>query len=128
VRYLLLIYTAAQNWGHPAVLRTLAMQAEGRAELTAQVQALIQEIAESGELVGGEALADPVNSKTIRVRGSAPVATDGPFVQAEEHLAGYFVVDCESTERAMEIAARFPDARFAAVEVRPVMSSSGEEM
>ncbi|WP_327588068.1 YciI family protein [Nonomuraea sp. NBC_00507] len=128
MRYLLMIYTAAQNCGHPAVLRTLSMPAEGRAELTAQVEALIQEIVESGELIGGEALADPVTSKTIRVRGGAPVATDGPFVAAGEHLAGYVVVDCESTERAMEIAARFPDARFAAVEVRPVMSSSGEEM
>ncbi|RVX45130.1 hypothetical protein EDD27_7907 [Nonomuraea polychroma] len=131
MRYLLMIYTNAQSWGHPAFLRTpeaLAMQEDERAALTAQAEALIQEIVESGELVGGEALADPADTRTIRVRGGAPVATDGPFVEAKEHLAGYFVVDCESTERAVEIAARFPDARFAAVEVRPVMSSSGEEM
>ncbi|MDP4505714.1 YciI family protein [Nonomuraea turcica] len=131
MRYLLMIYTVAQTWGRPAFLRTpeaLALREEGRAELAAQVEALIQEIVESGELIGGEALADPVTSKTIRVRGGAPVATDGPFAAAGEHLAGYVVVDCESTERAIEIAARFPDARFAAVEVRPVMSSSGEEM
>ncbi|TMR09879.1 YciI family protein [Nonomuraea turkmeniaca] len=126
-----MIYTSAQTWGHPAFLRTpeaLSMSEEDRAGLTAQAEALIEEIVESGELVGGETLADPVTSKTIRVRGGVPVTADGPCVEAKEHLAGYFVVDCTSTERALEIAARFPDALFSAVEVRPVMSSSGEEM
>ncbi|MFG1707984.1 YciI family protein [Nonomuraea sp. M3C6] len=131
MRYLLMIYTNAQSWGHPTFLRTpeaLAMPEEARDEMSAQFGALMREIAESGELIGGEALADPVNVKTVRVRGGAPVATDGPYVEAKEHLAGYFVLDCESAERAMEIAARFPDARFGPVEVRPIMSSAGEEM
>jgi hypothetical protein len=57
-----------------------------------------------------------------------PVATDGPYLEAKEQLAGYFVIDCEGPERAAEIAARFPDARFAAVEVRPIMDMSGQEM
>jgi hypothetical protein len=131
VRYMLMIYTNAQTWGHPAFLRTpeaQAMPEEARDDLTAQFEALMRELVESGELVRGEALADPGTIRTIRVRDGAPVATDGPYVEAKEHLAGFFIVDCESTERAMEIAGRFPDAQFAAVEVRPLMSSSGEEM
>ncbi|TMR94777.1 YciI family protein [Nonomuraea basaltis] len=131
MRYLLMIYTNEHTWGHPAFLYTpeaQAMPEEGREELSAQFGALMQELVDSGELVGGEALADPVTTKTVRVRGGAPVATDGPYVEAKEHLAGYFVIDCENAERAMEIASRFPDARFAGVEVRPMMSSSGEEM
>jgi hypothetical protein len=57
-----------------------------------------------------------------------PAVTDGPFAEAKEQLAGYLVVECESPERAVEIAARWPDARYAAMEVRPIMHTSGEEM
>jgi hypothetical protein len=57
-----------------------------------------------------------------------PAATDGPFAEAKEHLAGYDLVDCESIERAEAIAARIPDARLVAVEVRPVMDLAGWEM
>jgi hypothetical protein len=64
----------------------------------------------------------------VRVRDGATHVTDGPFVEAKEFLAGYYIVDCETVERANELAARIPDARFTAVEVRPVMESSGMEM
>ena len=47
--------------------------------------------------------------------------TDGPFAEAKEQLAGYFVVECDSLERAIEIAAKRPDAKFWAVEVRPIV-------
>jgi hypothetical protein len=90
--------------------------------------ALLTEIAESGELVDHAPLADPINTKTIRVRDEVLETTEGPFLESKEHLAGYFVVDCDSAERATEIAARFPDARYCAVEVRPVMDLSGMEM
>ena len=73
------------------------------------------------------ALADPVNTWSIRVRNGVPATTDGPYVETKEHLAGYLLVDCESPERASEIAARIPDARFAAVEVHPIMDMSGQE-
>jgi len=59
------------------------------------------------------------------VRGGLPAATDGPFIESKEQLAGYLLVDCPSPERASEIAARLPDARFAAVEVRPVTDLPG---
>jgi len=75
-----------------------------------EVDALMKELTESGELVGGEALADPSNTKTVRGRASFPVITDGPFAEAKEHLGGYLVVDCESLEGATEIAARWPNA------------------
>ena len=63
------------------------------------------ELTESGELVGGQALADPSTTRTIRQRGGQPAVTDGPFVESKEQFAGYLVVDCESLERAIEIAA-----------------------
>jgi hypothetical protein len=131
VKYLLLIYSNQENWEHPLFLRHpdyLALPADEREKLARQAADLRRELTESGELVGGEALADSMTSRTVRVRDGLPVTTDGPYVETKEQLAGYIVVDCERPERASEIAARIPDARFAAVEVRPIMDLSGLEM
>ncbi len=131
MKYMLLIYGNPENWEHPLFRqdpRFLAMPEEERAELTRQAEAVHEEISASGELVSGTALADPVNARTVRVRDGVPVTTDGPYGEAKEQLAGYFVIDCDSPARAAEIAARFPDARLSAVEVRPIMDASGEEM
>lgn len=88
----------------------------------------MREIVESGELVSGAPLADPGATRLVRVRDGGTDVTDGPFIEGKEQLAGYFVVDCESEQRACEIASRFPDARFATVEVRPIMDLGGQEM
>lgn len=131
MRYLLLIYGNPKNWEHPLFLRDprfLALPEAEREELTRQAEALHREITESGELLMGAALADPGSTRTVRVRDGVPAATDGPYIEAKEHLAGYLVVDCESPERAAEIAARLPDARFAAVEVTPITDTAGTEM
>jgi hypothetical protein len=131
MKYLVLIYSNPQSWGHPTFSRTtefLAASPEEQDEMTAQFEALMKEIHESGELIGAAPLADPVNTTIVRVRDGVPATTDGPFVEAKEQLARYFVVDCETVERATEIAGRFPDARFARVELRAIMHSSGEEM
>jgi len=55
-------------------------------------------------------------------------ATDGPYAEAKEQLAGYLMVECETKERAVEIAARWPDAKYFTMEVRQLMSNSGTEM
>ncbi|AVT34546.1 hypothetical protein C6361_17570 [Plantactinospora sp. BC1] len=132
MKYMLLIHSNPQNWGHPTFLHTAeaqAMSPEERAELSRQFETLLAEIVESGELVTAEALPDPAQTRTVRAPDGVPAVTDGPFVEAKEQFAGYFIVDCESPERATEIAARFPDVRFGgAVEVRPIMERSGQEM
>ena len=92
------------------------------------MDALMAELTESGELVGGEALADPSNTKTVRVRDGVPAITDGPLAEAKEHFGGYLIVDCETAERATEIAARRPNAQFAAMEVRPIMDAGGDDV
>lgn len=131
MKYLLLIHSNAENWEHPLYLHSpefLALPTEERDELTRRVDALHRQISETGELVGGAALAHPVNAKTVRLRGGVPATTDGPYVETKEHLAGYLVVDCDSLERASEIAAQIPEAGITAVEVRPIMDTSGQEM
>ena len=96
----------------------------------AHMMAIHEELAASGELVGAEGLTGPEAAKIVTHDGvGAPVVTDGPFPESKEFLAGYWLVDVESEERAIEIAARTsaapgpggkPTAR--AIEVRPVMS------
>ena len=120
MKYMLLIYN------NPATYQ--AWPEEERAAIFGEVDALMNELSESGELVGGEALADPSNTRTVRVRDGVPAITDGPFAEAKEQLAGYLIVECERPERAAEIAARWPDARYFAMEVRPVMDEAGMEM
>ena len=129
MKYVLLIYSNPASWEHPMFLHQHeAISSEERDARMSEFTALLEEIAESGELIDHAALADPLISATVRVRDDVLDVTDGPFVDAKEHLAGYFVVDCETAERAKEIAARFPDARSCAVEVRPIMDLSGMEM
>jgi hypothetical protein len=119
MKYMLLIYSNPETW---------KLMANDIDSVMAEVQEIIAELTASGEWVGGEALADPLNTRTVRVRDGAPAVTDGPFLEAKEHLAGYCVIECDSVERALEIAARWPDARYNAVELRPVMTESGAEM
>src|SRR5207249_10911304 len=94
-----------------------------------------QELTESGELVGTEGLTGPEAAKIVTHDGAgAPVVTDGPFAESKEFLAGYWLVDVESEERAIEIAAKTsaapgpggrPTART--IEVRPVMTRDIEQ-
>jgi hypothetical protein len=96
--------------------------------MSAEMDALIAEITASGELIGGEALADPTQARTIRPVAGTPVVTDGPFMEAKEHFAGYLIVDCESLERAVDIASRWPNAQIGAMEVRPLMTENAGEL
>jgi hypothetical protein len=95
--------------------------------LMAEMEALMDELRQSGELLSTAPLADPVNTRTVRPRDGVPVITDGPLAEAKEHFGGYLIVDCESAERAVEIAARWPSARFAPLEVRPIMDVGGAD-
>ncbi|MER6945806.1 YciI family protein [Nonomuraea sp. NPDC000554] len=99
-----------------------------RDTLMGEVDAIMKELTESGELIRGEALADPSQTRTVRVRNGVPAITDGPYVEAKEQFAGYLLVECDTPDRAVEIAARWPDARQWAMEVRPVVHQSGPQV
>ena len=89
------------------------------------------ELKEAGELVGAEGLAGPEEARVVRAgKGGAPEVTDGPFAEAKEVLAGYWIVDVDSRQRAYEIAARASAAPGKGgapvnmpIEVREVMSA-----
>ncbi|SER29595.1 Uncharacterized conserved protein [Actinokineospora terrae] len=122
VKYLLLMQI------NNAILDALTEQ-EREVVMTGH-QAFLKTIQESGEMISTHALGDPGTSVTVTTRGGETVVTDGPFVEAKEYMGGYYLVDCESKERAVELARMIPDSRIEglAVEVRPVMFSAGSDM
>lgn len=127
MRYMLLMsYGEAAGVPPTAEWAPEDMKARGDA-----MMALHQELAASGELVGAEGLTGPQAAKLVTHDGiGAPVVTDGPFPESKEFLAGYWLVDVESEQRAIEIAARTSaapgpggKAMGKAIEVRPVMDA-----
>jgi hypothetical protein len=120
MKYVLLIYQAPGAFD--------ALPEDERKALMAEFEEFSEDIKASGEFIGGAALADAPSGRTVRVRDGVPALTDGPFAEAKEQLAGYYIVDCESIDRATEIAAKDPASRLWAIEVRPIMDEAGLEM
>lgn len=123
MKYLILIYSNPQSrqiWA--------ALSAAERAVGWQEYGVLADDLLSSGELIVTEALADP--SLAVRVPASVvlPLATDGPFAEAKEQLAGFFLLECATMERALEVAARVPEAAYGLVEVRPVLDRGGIEL
>jgi hypothetical protein len=90
--------------------------------------ALREDLIATGEMIVSEALADQSLTKRVTVREGQTTTTDGPFAEAKELLAGFFLIECESMDRAIERAARIPEAALGLVEVRPVMDLSGFDL
>jgi hypothetical protein len=119
MKFLLIMHLNPEVWD--------GLTEEERTEIGDGHGAFIDAITGSGELITTQALADPSQSAVVRVRGGQPVVTDGPYLEAKEHLGGFYLIDCESRDRALELAAMIPDAKVEGmgVEVRPVMFSAG---
>jgi len=111
---------------NPAIMEELT-EAE-RQEIMDGHGEFMKTLRESGEMISTEALADPSQSSVVRVRDGVPVVTDGPYLEAKEFLGGYYLVDVASRDRALELAAMIPDARFngLGIEVRQVIFSGGQ--
>jgi DNA-directed RNA polymerase specialized sigma24 family protein len=108
MKYMILTFASQQDYqemaGRPS--EKLAWTPEDYAALGTFMQAFNQELLDSGELAETRGLSAPVHSRRIRLQEGVPVVTDGPYAEAEEVLAGYWVVDCASFDRATEIASR----------------------
>jgi hypothetical protein len=120
VKYMLLIYSNPESWA--------SLSAEQRDGLEEAHETLARELTEQGLLVSAAGLADPITTRTVQVRDDTTTTTDGPYAEAKEHLAGFYLVECDNIDQAIGYAARMPDAEYVAVEVRPVMDMSGLEM
>jgi hypothetical protein len=73
-----------------------------------------------GVLVNRERLRPTSLSTTVRVRDEGLVVADGPFAETKEQIAGFYIIECEDLDEAIEIASRNPGARYGTIEVRPV--------
>ena len=103
------------------------------AALGAFMESFNSELAGSEELVDTRGLTAPAHARRIQLREGSPVVTDGPYAEAEEVLAGYWIVECDSFDRATQIAARLAQTpgpehlrSRAYVDVRPVAESRHE--
>jgi hypothetical protein len=129
MKYVILIHSNPQPWGHP----TSRFTDEGRAQSEEwhergdkEFDALLQEISASGEFVTAMALADPSSSTLYGWNPEGYVATDGPYAETKEQLAGFFLIDTATRERAEEIAAQFAQPG-GTVELRPSMWGDGDD-
>ncbi|MFI6170615.1 YciI family protein [Nocardia sp. NPDC051052] len=129
MKYVILIHSNPQPWGHPTgdyLPEYQAMPPERRDRMTADFEKLLGEMRENGELVTGEALGAPESSRLYRWDDGKPLVTDGPYSEAKEHLAGFFLIDVENQTRAEEIAAQFAGPGET-VELRPTMWPGGDD-
>lgn len=129
MKYVILIHSNPQPWGHPTgefVAESQSIPAEQRKKMNDEFEALLTEMRDNGELISGEALGDPSTSMLFRWSDGKPLNTDGPYSESKEHLAGFFLIDVSGPERAREIGNLF-SGPGETVEVRPAMWPGGDE-
>jgi hypothetical protein len=93
-------------------------------DLAASFQAhgeFIEAAGKAGVHLGGEGLQPVATATTVRVRDDERMLTDGPYAETKEQLGGYYLLECKDLDDALDWAARIPEAKTGAVEVRPVM-------
>jgi hypothetical protein len=117
VLYLLLIYGDEDGWE--------ALSDEERQAAIGEYGALHRDLAAQDKYGGSNELHGVETATTVRVREGDALVMDGPFAETKEQVGGYFLVDAESLDEAIEWAARIPAARRGAVEIRPVVERRG---
>src|SRR5258705_13430992 len=132
---MILTYASQQDYDGMAGKPTdkPAWSAEDFAAMGTFMESFNKELEESGELVETRGLAAPVHTRRLGSQDGVPVVTDGPYAETQEVLAGYWIVECESFDRATEIAAGLvncpaPDfvATSAYADVRPIVESQAD--
>jgi hypothetical protein len=118
MKYLLMIYNNPEVWNALPEEEHQAVWSEGARRW--------QELMDTGEIIMGEPLAPPGEARIVRVPNGLPVVTDGPFAEAKEQFVGFLLVDVVNEERALEIASSWPDAKYAALEVRLVREENAK--
>jgi hypothetical protein len=123
MKYVILIHSNPQPWGHPTDQFTEEGRAQGaeyHERSGRSFEALMEEINASGEFVTALALADPASSTVYGWSPEGHLRTDGPYAETKEQLAGFFLIDCATRERAEQIAEQFAQPG-GHVELRPSM-------
>ncbi|MEV4316188.1 YciI family protein [Actinocrispum sp. NPDC049592] len=97
----------------------------GFEEALKRVNSYADELRRRGVFVSGHPLEAERTARTVTVREGRTLVTDGPFTETHEHLGGYYLLDCETFEEAVELAGMCPLAEVGSIEVRPVAGIPG---
>ena len=116
MQYILLIYGDEQAEFSPDVMGKVIQEYDD----------YTQWLRDTGRYVAGEALQPTQQATTVRVRDGATVTTDGPFAETKEQLGGFYVIEAEDLDQAIEAASKIPNARDGSVEIRPIVDFSQE--
>lgn len=114
MKYMLLIYSDENAW-----------TPEQREQCYAESTRLTHELQAQGTYLAAAPLQPVAMAASVRVRDGRRVVTDGPFAETREQLGGYFLIEADDLDQALDVAARIPAARKGTVEVRPVIDLAG---
>ena len=134
MKYMILLYGSQQDYDAMSgrAADKPAWSAQEFAAMGAFMEAFNQALVDSGELVETRGLTAPVHARRIQLQNGVPVVTDGPYAEAQEVLAGYWVVECESFDRATDIATQLskcPGPEYvtaSVIDVRPIAEGREE--
>jgi len=119
VQYMALIYADEERWEEFS-----EAEREGWYE---RYRAFSRNAQEAGVLAGGHELGPTRDATTVRIREDETLVTDGPYAEVKEALGGFYVLECDSIDEAIDWAARIPSAEHGAIEVRPVYFDPDEQ-
>jgi hypothetical protein len=117
MQYALLIYGDEGAWD--------ALADDERGAMYSAYGALNSDLREQGKLLAGEELQSVATATTVRVRDDESLVSDGPFAETKEALGGFYLVEAETLDEAIEWASRIPSAKTGTIEIRPVVDHSG---
>ena len=118
MQYLLLIHDDEAQWGD--------MPEDERNSIYGEYMKYTEELQSRGILVGANQLQPSSTATVVHVEDGKTLTTDGPFAETKEVLGGYYLIDVETLDEALEWAARMPSARLGHIEVRPIVMSEAE--
>jgi hypothetical protein len=118
MQYMLLIYSQPGRWD--------SLSDQEREAVYGEYMAFGKELRERNAYVDGSELQSTTAATSVRVRDGEALVTDGPFAETKEALGGYYLIDVESLDEAIELAAKLPGAKHGTVEVRPVVMREAE--
>jgi hypothetical protein len=114
MKYMMLIYSAENTWTESE-----------REHCFTDSTALTHELNKQGKYLGASPLHPVATATCVRVRDGRRQVTDGPFAETREQLGGFFLIDAENLDEAIDIAGRIPGAKKGTVEIRPVLELQG---
>ncbi|HEY8704486.1 MAG TPA: YciI family protein [Gaiellaceae bacterium] len=117
MQYMFLLYSEEGAWE--------SRSEDERRTLYAEYAQLNGDLHTQGKLISGDELQPVATATTVQVRKGETLVSDGPFAETKEALGGYYLIDAESLDEAIEWAAKIPSARDGKIEIRPVVDRTG---